>query len=168
MALEHLGEQILRDGALAAGELGGEALGIGMPGKRERREAQAGRPALGPRLQQLKGGIGQFYPGRLEQRARLLDRKAKIAGADLREPPFQAQAVQPQPQVVARGEHQAELLGRAHQEELELAQRVLGTQLVKVVDHKPDRLLERLQILEQSLDDRPAVEIRRARQLPHQ
>ena len=75
--------------------------------------------------------------------------------------------MQPQPHVVARGQHKSELLRRAHQQQLELAQRVLGTQLVKVVDHNPDRLLERLQILEQTLDDRPAVEIRRAGQLPH-
>jgi hypothetical protein len=114
LALQHLGQQVLGDGALAAGELGGEPLGIGAPGEGQRRQPQTGGPALGPRLQQLYGRIGQLHSGRFEQRPRLLDREAKIAAADLGEPPFQAQAVQPQPQVVTRGEQEPELLGRAH------------------------------------------------------
>ena len=49
LALEHLGEQVVGDGALAAGELGDEPLGVGVAGERERRQPQSGGPALRPR-----------------------------------------------------------------------------------------------------------------------
>ena len=93
--------------------------------------------------------------------------KAKVAGAQLGQPALQAQSVQPEPQIVAGGEQEAQLLGRAHQQQLELALRVLGAQLVQIVDHQPHRARERLQILKQPLDDRPAVEIGRGGELPH-
>ena len=54
LALQHLRQQIARHGALAAGELGDEPLGIGMAGERDRGQPQAGGPALGPLVQQRR------------------------------------------------------------------------------------------------------------------
>ena len=46
LALENFREQITGDRALAAGELGHEAFGVGMLGERDRRQPQPGRPSL--------------------------------------------------------------------------------------------------------------------------
>ena len=52
---------------------------------------------------------GQRYPGRLEQRLRLVQREAQIGRADLGELSLQPQPVQAQPQIVAGGEHEPQL-----------------------------------------------------------
>ena len=51
LALEHLGQQVVGDGSLAAGELGDEPLGVGMAGERQRGQPQPRRPALGAGVQ---------------------------------------------------------------------------------------------------------------------
>ena len=58
--------------------------------------------------------------------------------------------------------------GSTLDEALELVHRLVGAQLVEVVDYQPSSLLKRGHILDQPLDDRPAVEIRRRRQLANQ
>jgi hypothetical protein len=63
LPVQNLREQVVGDGALAAGELGGEPLGVGVPGQRQRRQPQPGGPALRPLVQVLKGGGRQVDPG---------------------------------------------------------------------------------------------------------
>ena len=58
LALEHLRQQVSGDGALAAGELGDEPLGIGVAGQRDRRQPQAGRPPFGP-LPELRRSLSR-------------------------------------------------------------------------------------------------------------
>jgi hypothetical protein len=75
--------------------------------------------------------------------------------------------LQPEAQVVPGGEHEPQLRRCTHHQQLELAQR-LRAQLVHVIDHQPEPVVERAEILQQPLDNRPAVQIRCRRQLPHQ
>ena len=111
--VEHLGQQVVGDGALAAGELGDESLGVGMAGERERRQPQPRRPPLGPRLEQGQALVRERDPGRGEQLARLLEREAQIGGPHLGQLAGEAQAMQPELRVVAGRQHDAEQRGPA-------------------------------------------------------
>jgi hypothetical protein len=62
LTLQHLGEQVLGDCAVAAGELRHEAFGVGMTSQGERRQPQARCPPLGPLVQQRCPGCGQRDP----------------------------------------------------------------------------------------------------------
>jgi hypothetical protein len=59
LALEHFGDQVLRDRALAAGELRDEPLRVGMTGQGDRREPETRSPAFCPLVQQRSAGLGQ-------------------------------------------------------------------------------------------------------------
>ena len=168
LPVEHLGQQVLRHRPLAAGELGREPVRVRMPGQRQRRQPQPRRPALGTVIQQPEGGAGQLYPGRFEQRPRLLAGEPQVGRADLGELPRQPQPVQAQPQVMAGGEDEPQPGGSAHDQQLQLAQRLGRAQLVQVIDHQPDPVVQRGEIGQQPFDDRPAVEIGRRHQGPDQ
>jgi hypothetical protein len=147
LVLENLGQQVLGHSALGTGELGGEPLRIGMPGQQQRGQPQPRRPPFGPLVQQRPRRIGHLDSGRRKQSARLVEGEAQSIGADLGQPALQAQAVRPQPQIMSGGENEPQLPGRAHQQQFDLLQRVPGTQLVHVVEHQPDTILERAQVL---------------------
>ena len=55
-----------------------------------------------------------------------------------------------------------------HQQQLQLAARLGRPQLLHVVDHQPEPVLQPHQVRQQPLGDRPPVQVRRRRQLPHQ
>ena len=101
LPLQDLSQQVLGDRALAAAELGRETFRIGVPGQRQRRQPQPGRPALGPVIQQSQRGVGQRHSGRVQQRPSIRPAEPQIGRADLGELPGQAQPVQAQPQVMA-------------------------------------------------------------------
>ncbi len=138
-----------------------------MAGERQCHQSQPGRPAFGCRDQRLERAVGQPHPRRLQQRARLLEREAKVLAPDLGQLPLHTQAVQPQPQIAACQQHESQLRRRGPDQQLHVADGLVGLELVQVVDHQPQRLLERAQIFEQPSDDVRAVQIRRGRQLPH-
>ena len=132
--------------------------------------AASRRPAAHPSVRPCSSAgaaSDRSRPAASSSAARLVEREAEIGRADLGQLGFQAQPVQAQPEVVAAGDHEAKLGRRAHQEQLELAQRLWRAQLVQVVDHEPDTVLERRQVLQQPLDDPSAVEGRRRRESPH-
>ena len=139
-----------------------------MPGQRQRRQPQPGRPALGPLIQQPERRIGQRYPGRFEQRPRLLEGEAQVGRADLGQLPRQPQPVQAQPQVMAGGEDEPQPRWRAHEQQFQLAERLGRAQLVQVVDHQPDPVLQAAEIGQQPFDNRPAVQTWSRRQRPDQ
>jgi hypothetical protein len=66
------------------------------------------------------------------------------------------------------GQHKPQLLWSAHQQQLKLPNRLGLAELVHVVDHQPQRLLQRRQVLQQPLHEYPRVQVRRCRQLPYQ
>ena len=65
-------------------------------------------------------------------------------------------------------QHRSKMRRRPHQQQLQLAQRLRRAQLVHVVDHQPHLIGQRLQARQQPLDDRPAIQVRRRGQRPHQ
>ena len=83
LALQHLGEQVLGDRAVAAGELRHEALRVGVTGERDRRQPQARGPPFGPLVQQRRPGLGQRDARGLEQLAGFALGEAQICCADL-------------------------------------------------------------------------------------
>ena len=64
LLLQHLGQQVLGHGPLAAGELGREPLRIAVPGQRQRRQPQPRRPPLSPLIQQRQRRTRQVHPRR--------------------------------------------------------------------------------------------------------
>src|SRR5262249_57187469 len=62
LPVQHLGQQVLRHRPLAAGELRREPPRIVVPGQRQRRQPQPGRPPLGPLIQHLLYRLRQLHP----------------------------------------------------------------------------------------------------------
>jgi len=112
--------------------------------------------------------LGQLYPRRGEQLPRLAQAEPQIRRADLGQLAFQPQPVQPQPQIMPGRQHEPQLRRAPHQQQLQLPPRFRRPQLVHVIEHQPEPVLQRHQVLQQPLDDRPPVQVRRRRQLPHQ
>ena len=138
-----------------------------MPGQRQRRQPQPGRPALGPLVQQRQCRFRQHHPGRLEQRSRLLQGKPEIRAADFGQLALQPQPVQTEPRFPAGGEHYPQFRGPVPDQQLKLSQGLAGVQLVHVIDHQPDPVRQRAQVREQPLG-RPAAAGICRRRGPHQ
>ena len=124
LPVQHLGQQVLGHRPLGAGELGREPVRIRVPGQRQRRQPQPRRPPLGPVHQQRQRRVGQPHPGRRQQLPRLGQAEPQIIGADLGQLPLQPQPVQPQPHVMPGGQHEPQLLRRAHHQQLQLPPRL--------------------------------------------
>jgi hypothetical protein len=139
-----------------------------VPGQRQRRQPQPGRPPLGPLMQHRQHWFGQLCPSRAHQVPRLIDGEPQVGLADLGQLAFQPQPVQAQPQVMPGRQHEPQRFRRAHDQQLQLAPRLARAQFVHVIDDQPDRVLQWHQVLQQPLGDDPPVQIGRPRQLPHQ
>ena len=83
LAVQHFGEQILGDRAVAAGELRDETLRVGMPGQGDRREPQARGPPFRPLVQQRRPGLRQRDTRGIEKLACFALGEAQIRRADL-------------------------------------------------------------------------------------
>ena len=137
LALEHLRQQVLGHRALTPREADRVALGIRVAGERQRHQSQPRRPAFGSRDQRLERAVGQPHPRRLQQRARLLEREAKVLAPDLGQLPLHPQAVQPEPQIAACQQHESQLRRRAPEQQLHVAAGLVRLELVQIVDHQP-------------------------------
>ena len=85
-------------GPLAAGELAHEALRVGMPGERDRRQPQAGRPSLGALVQQRQPLVGQRRPRIASSSSRASSsEKRRSAAAQLVQLAREPQPMQPEP-----------------------------------------------------------------------
>ena len=112
LALQHLGDQVLGDRPVAAGELRDETLRVGVTGQRDRRQPQARRPPFRPLVQQRRSGVRQRDPRGIEKLARLALGEAQIRRADLGQLAGQAQLMQAQREIAARGQHRVHVPGR--------------------------------------------------------
>jgi hypothetical protein len=106
-----------------------------VPGQRQCRQSQPGRPPLGPLVQQRQRRLSQLYRGSPQQLARLLEREPQIFRAQLGQLTLQPKPVQPQLHVMPGGEDKPQFLRCAHDEQLKLAQRLVRVELVHVIDH---------------------------------
>ena len=106
-----------------------------MPGQRQCRQSQPGRPPLGPLVQQSQRRLCQLYCGSPQKLARLLEREPQVFRAQLSQVTLQPKPVQPQLHVMPGGQDEPQFLRPAHHEQLKLAQRLVRFELVHVVDH---------------------------------
>ena len=106
-----------------------------MPGQRQCRQSQPGRPPLGPLVQQRQRRLSQLYLGSPQQLARLLKREPQVFRAQLGQLTLQPEPVQPQPHVMPGGQDEPQFLRPAHHEQLQLAQRLVRVELVHIIDH---------------------------------
>ncbi len=94
LAVQHLGEQVLGDHAVAAGELRDEPLRVGMADQGEHREPQARGPPFRPLVQQRDPGLRQHDARGVEEFAGFVPGKAQVRRADLGQLAGQAQLLQ--------------------------------------------------------------------------
>ena len=168
LPLQHLGQQVVGHRPLAAGEFRREPVRGRVPGQRQGRQSQPGHPALGPLVQQPERRRGQLDAGRLEQGPRLGPAEPQVVSPDLGQLALEPEAVQAEAQVVPGSEDEPQLRRGPHHQQLELPARRLRAELVQVVDDQPQRFGQRRQVVEQPLHDRPAVQVRRGREVPDQ
>ena len=150
---EDLAEQVVGDGALAAGELGDEALGRVVADERHGGQAQRGGPALGALVQRGELGVADGHAGGGQQLGGLVGGEAEVGAADLGEAAGQAQAVQAELRVATADDDRAQLGGRAGDEPLEAGHGVVGAQLVQVVEDEDHRRGQALEALGEALDE---------------
>ena len=167
LPVQHLCQQVLGNRPVGAGELGREPFRVRVPGQRQRRQPQTCRPPLGPLMQSGQGLLRQLHSRCREQLPCLVHAEPQLGLADLGQFTLQPQPVQPQPHVMPGRQHEPQRRRRPHDQQLKLPQRVT-TQLVDIVDHQPGRLVQRRQIRQQPLHDRPPIQVRRRGQLLHQ
>jgi hypothetical protein len=160
LAFQHLGDQVLGDRAVAAGELGDEPRGVGVASQGDRREPQARGPSLRPLAQQRRAGLGQRDPGGLEKLAGLALGEAQIRRADLGQLAGQAQPMQPQPQIATGGQDSVHMWRKVRQQLSELAERSRRVQLVEIVDDQRDAAARVGELAEHSVGDRLDIEVR--------
>ena len=136
-----------------------------MTGQRHRGEPQARGPPLGP-CQEHGGGLGgQLDPGCIEQLPRLIGREPEVGGTDLGQLAGQAKTMEPQGGVMTGGQDHVQQSWPVREQELQLRLRIRRAQLVQIVDHEHDRLIERLELRDQAPHQPFAVELRRRREL---
>ena len=160
LAVQHLGEQVLGDHSVAAGELRDETLGVGVTGQGDRREPQARGPPFCSLVQQRCSGFGQRDARGVEQVAGFIPGKAQVGRADLGQLAGQAQLVQAQPQIVARGQDRVRVQRKVRQQPGELSERRWRGQLVQIIDHQRDAAASVGELRQQPAGHRWRVEVR--------
>jgi hypothetical protein len=145
LALQDLGSQISRDGALAARELAHETLGIGVCRELRGGESQTADPALAALVKQRHTGIRQRDARALEELPRLLEREAQFGSPELGQRAREPQSVQTKPHRGAGQQHHAQLRRHPVQEALELRPPLGRSELVQIVDHQHGGLLQSVQ-----------------------
>ncbi len=168
LALEDLGEQVVRHRTLAAGELGDEPLGVRVTGERHRGEPQARDPPLGP-CQEHGGSLrGQLDPRSFEQLPRLFGRQPEVDRTQLGQLAGQAEAMESQGGVMAGGKYHVQQPWPPREQELQLRLCIRRDQLMQIVDHKHDGFIERFELRDETPHQPFAVELRHWRELLHE
>jgi hypothetical protein len=160
MAVQHLRDEVLRDRALAAGELGDEPLRVAMTGQGDHREPQARGPPLGPLVEQRDPGRRQRDARGVEQFAGLALSEAQVGRADLGQLAGQAQLMQAQPDIVTRGQYRVHLRRKAGQQPGQLRDRLRRGQLVQIINHQRDAPGSIGELRQHPVDHRRRVEVR--------
>src|SRR5690349_14082701 len=158
LAIEHLGQQVFAHRAFGARKLCCEAHWIHVAAKRQRGQSQTRRPAFSPVDQLIERRISQIDARALKQHSRIDWRETQVVGANLSEVARQPDAVETDPHVMAREEDQSDGFGSTKNEQFELTQALVGSDLVEIIDDQPHPVLELTEITNQALDYGPAAE----------
>ena len=100
-----------------------------------------------------------------EQFSRLVEREAQVGCSHLGQLAGEAQAMQTELGIAARGEHDLKQAWPAVDQESELSERLRRLQLLQVVEDEQHRFFQRAELGDQAFDHGFAVELRRRRQL---
>ena len=110
-----------------------------MPGQRQRRQPQPGRPPLGPLHAAAPAPASASSTPAVANNARAsATAEPQILGADLGQPTLQPQPVQPQPQVMPGGQHEPQRMPGPASSAAPAAAGPGRAQLVQVVDDQPE------------------------------
>ena len=163
LAHQHLRDQVLRDRTVAAGELRDEPLRVGVTGQGDRREPQARGPPLRPLVQQRRPGLGQRDTRGVQQHACFALGEAQVGRADLGQLAGQAQLMQPQAQIVTRGQQGVHMPGKVRQQPAELSQCLRRIQLVQIIENQRDAAARTGELGQHPVNHRRRIEVRRRR-----
>ena len=161
LAVQHLGQQVLRDRPVGSGELRDELLRGRVIREGQRGQPQAGGPALGPLVQQRRPGLGQGDARGFEQLAGLPLAELQVGRADLAQLVHQAQLVQAQPEIAAGRYDGVRLRREAGQQAGELGERLGRGQFVGIVDDEDDAITVLGQLGQHPVHHGAPVEVRR-------
>ena len=100
-----------------------------------------------------------------EQFSRLVEREAQVGCSHLGQLAGEAQAMQTELGIAARGEHDLKQAWPAVDQESELSERLRRLQLLQVVEDEQHRFFQRAELGDEAFDHGFAVELRRRRQL---
>ncbi len=147
---QHLGEQVVRDGGVVAGEVGDELLRLRVRAQGQRREPQPRRPALGALPELLDQRALELDARGAEQVPGLLEAEGEIGLAQLLQRTRDAQPREPQRRVGARRDDQPQVGRRLAQEPVEVGEHRRLADLVQVVEDDDQWPLEAFE----AVDDR--------------
>ena len=163
LAHQHLRDQVLRDRTVAAGELRDEPFRVGVTGQRDHREPQARGPPLRPLVQQRRPGPGQRDTRGVQQHAGFALGEPQVDRADLGQLAGQPQLMQPQPQIMTRGQHRVHVGGKVRQQPAELSQCLRRIQLVQIINNQRDAAARTGELGQHPVHHRRRIEVRRRR-----
>jgi hypothetical protein len=167
LAMQHLAQQVVRDRALTAGELGHEPGRGVVLGQRHRGQSQARGPALGTSVQALQVRLGDVDPGTGQELLRLVRAELEVGGADLREPSGQPEPMQPDLRIAAGEQERVHVRRGSGKKLLEPAHRIDRAQMMDVVDNQLDSVAELRQAVEHPVDQLRRLRERRRDQGGH-
>jgi hypothetical protein len=135
---EDLVVQVLGDRPIRAGEAAGETVGVGVAHEAQCGEAQAGRPAFRPIVEQIDALLRQVDAGRGHQLARLAEGERQLRAPDLGHLAQQPQSMEPQMRDAAREQQEPRLRNIALEQRRQRVERDPRLELMEIVDDEQD------------------------------
>ena len=111
-------------------------------------------------MQQRRSGVRQRDTRGVEKFAGFALGKAQVGRADLGELAGQAQLMQPQPQIVTRGQHRVHAGGKVQQQPGELGERLGRIQLMQIINNQRDVATSIGELRQHPVDHRRCIEVR--------
>ena len=132
VAADHLGHQVVADGAVVAGEARDEGARVGVVVERQLREPEPRGPALGALPERFD--VVRLQLERGEKIVRLRRSEGQVGGPDLLHSTCDPQALEPDRRVAAGCHHEPQLLGRVLDEPLDVGPNLTRPDVMEVVE----------------------------------
>jgi len=152
-AREHLGDQVVGDCSIGAGELGQKTPRLGVSPQRQRRQPHRGGPALGACPQRVDLRVGECQLQPLAQLGGLLAVERELGDTQLGERATGTQALGRQRRIGAARQHDAQLLGGVADKEVDRGGGRGAGELVDLVEHQHERRAQLCQAVDQQREE---------------
>ncbi len=147
--------QVVDDVTVSAAEACDEAFGVGLLRQRHRRQVDADRPAFGALVQRAQGLGGEAEVQDLVEEGRRLGLgEAEVGGTKFQQLLEGAQPSHRDRWIRTRRDNQGDVARRPLEEEAERVMADAIRDLLVVVEHQDELLADRLQVVQNSRDDR--------------